>query len=207
MDKQQVLDICWKKRKGELSPHMTWDFLAPQYGFITGEAMKSWFKRHRKSKDIETDFSKTSIHKINKENVAKLLINYNTNTKSKKPRLVVSDIHLPFAIDGWLDFIKETHKKFDCDDEIIINGDLLDFHAFSFHTTEPDAMSGIDEFDKAKAMVKELVSAFPKARYIEGNHDLLIVRRIKEIGIDRRFTKTFHELLELPETWIVTGKR
>lgn len=71
MDKQQVLDICWKKRKGELSPHMTWDFLAPQYGFITGEAMKSWFKRHRKSQDIETDFSKTSIHKINKEKCCK----------------------------------------------------------------------------------------------------------------------------------------
>lgn len=133
----------------------------------------------------------------------KLLINYNTNTKSKKPRLVVSDIHLPFAIDGWLDFIKETHKKFDCDDEIIINGDLWDFHFYSFHTSETDAMSGLDEFDIAKEMTLELVKAFPKVRLTLGNHDNILIRRIKELGIDKRFTKTLHELFNLPQTWII----
>lgn len=118
-----------------------------------------------------------------------------------KPRLVVSDIHLPFAVSGWLDFIKETHARFNCHEEIIINGDLLDFHAISFHTSETDALNHIDEFEQSKIMVKELVKAFPNAVFTMGNHDLLLTRRLADIGIDKRFVKNFHELYDLPQTW------
>lgn len=118
-----------------------------------------------------------------------------------RPRLVISDIHLPFAIDGWLDFIKDTHKRFNCHDEIIINGDLWDFHDYSFHTSETDSDRGIVEFEKAKLMTKQLVEEFPHAKLSLGNHDLLIARKLKEIGIDKRFIKTFHELFDLPKTW------
>jgi hypothetical protein len=118
-----------------------------------------------------------------------------------KPRLVVSDIHLPFAVNGWLDFIKEIHAKYNCHEEIIINGDMLDFHAMSFHTSETDAMTHIDEFEQSKVMVRELVKAFPNVVFTMGNHDLLLTRRLADIGIDKRFVKNFHELYELPQTW------
>ena len=122
-------------------------------------------------------------------------------TDDIKPRLVVSDLHLPFAVDGWLDFIINTHEKYNCHEELIINGDLLDLHQYSFHASETDAMSGIDEFEKAKEDIQKLVSAFPKVKLTMGNHDFIIIRRMKEIGIDQRFMKTFHELLDLPDTW------
>jgi len=121
--------------------------------------------------------------------------------EDRKPRLVVSDIHLPFAINGWLDFLKRTHAKYNCHEEIIINGDMIDYHSLSFHTSETDAMSHIDEFEQSKIMVRELVKAFPKAVFTMGNHDLLLTRRLADIGIDKRFVKNFHELYELPDTW------
>lgn len=124
-------------------------------------------------------------------------------SNNKKPRLVISDIHLPFAIEGWLDFIKNTHSRYNCDEEIIINGDLFDMHQLSFHTSETDALSANDEYELAKSMVGELTKAFPNAKVTLGNHDLIIARRVKELGIDQRFIKTFHELYDLPKTWVL----
>lgn len=125
---------------------------------------------------------------------------------STQPRLVISDLHLPFAVDGWLEFIKATHAKYNCQDEIIINGDLLDLHQFSFHTSETDAMSGNDEFEKAKLEIARLSKEFPNAIFVEGNHDLIMVRKMKEVGIDKRYLKTFHQLLDLPNTWKVVDQ-
>jgi len=193
---QELIDLCWKKRRGEIST--SWDYIAAQNGYTSGEKLRLSFKSWRRKNERES--GKTENVVVGIEDYKKY---YNTLTTDKKPRLVVSDIHLPFAVDGWLEFIKETHKRFDCNDEIIINGDLWDFHFYSFHTTETDAMNGIDEFDKAKTMTKELAKAFPNVKLTLGNHDNLLVRRIKELGIDKRFTKTLHELFELPSTWII----
>lgn len=124
----------------------------------------------------------------------------------QRPRLVISDLHLPFAVEGWLEFIKETHAKYNCQDEIIINGDLLDLHQFSFHTSETDAMGGNEEFSLAKMEIARLVKEFPNAVFLEGNHDLILIRKLKEVGIDKRFMKTFHEILELPNTWKVVDE-
>lgn len=121
--------------------------------------------------------------------------------KANKPRLVISDIHLPFAIDGWLEFIKETHAKFGCHEEIIINGDLFDWHSISFHKSETDAMTANQEYEKTLEQVAKLVEAFPKAKMTIGNHDERIARMNKELGIDKRFLKSLPELFELPNTW------
>lgn len=128
--------------------------------------------------------------------------NTDTNIEfDNRPRLVISDLHLPFAIDGWLDFIKNTHKKYNCHDEIIINGDIWDFHRFSYHTSETDSDDGIIEFEKAKYMTYLLYKEFPNAKITIGNHDMIIIRKLKDLGIDKRFAKTFHEMFELPRTW------
>jgi len=118
-----------------------------------------------------------------------------------KPRLVISDIHLPFAVEGWLDFIKDTHKKFGCHEEIIINGDLFDWHSISFHTSETDAMTATQEYETTLSQVAELVKAFPKVKMTIGNHDDRIARMNKDLGIDKRFLKSLPELFKLPKTW------
>lgn len=125
------------------------------------------------------------------------------NSDDRRPRLVISDVHLPFAVEGWLDFIQETHSKYNCHDEIIINGDLFDFHAISFHEPEPDSMTHIDEHEEAKKKVKLLTKAFPNAVLLIGNHDDRISRKVKSLGIDKRFVKTLPELFDLPDTWKV----
>lgn len=117
-----------------------------------------------------------------------------------KPRLVISDLHLPFAVDNWLDFIKETHSKYNCHEEIILNGDAIDFHAASFHTPETDSDNLNDEFDKAYKMIQALINEFPRIIFLIGNHDARISRKNKELGIHERFLKTFHQLFDLPKT-------
>jgi len=124
----------------------------------------------------------------------------NTEFNGTKPRLVISDLHFPFVVDGWLDFIKDTHKKYNCHEEIIINGDLLDFHAVSFHTKEPDGYTLNEEFEKSFMYVEQLFKEFPNAIWLLGNHDIRIQRQNKELGIHERFLKTFHQLFDLPDT-------
>jgi len=126
--------------------------------------------------------------------------------KVKKPRLVISDIHLPFAIDGWLDFIKQTHAKFGCHEEIIINGDLFDWHSISFHKSETDAMTANQEYEETLRQVALLVDVFPKAKMTIGNHDQRIARMNKELGIDERFLKSLPELFNLPNTWELSSE-
>lgn len=196
---QDVIDICWLKRNGKITA--SWDEIAEKYGYTDGEKIRLAFKSLRRKLDRESKC--VDVCQPMECLFEDFKSNFKTNTQSQKPRLVISDIHLPFAVEGWLEFIKQTHSKFDCDDEIIINGDLIDLHQYSFHTSETSAMSGLDEFDKAKEMVKMLYMSFPKARWILGNHCNIIVRRLKEMGIDKRFTKTFHELFDLPHTWLI----
>ncbi len=123
-----------------------------------------------------------------------------------KPTLVFGDTHLPFAVDGWLDFLKNVHREYDCADTVICTGDLIDLHQYSFHTSETDAMSGIDEYDLANYHVGKLSEAFPNLIWTLGNHDMIIIRRMKEIGIDERFVRTMHELFELPKTWQIVDE-
>ena len=44
--------------------------------------------------------------------------------------LVVSDLHLPFVRNGYLEFVKEQYNKFGCKTVVFI-GDIIDNHAIS----------------------------------------------------------------------------
>jgi hypothetical protein len=43
---KELLDICYKKHNKEIN--LTWEQLAQQYGFSSGENLRSWFKRIRR---------------------------------------------------------------------------------------------------------------------------------------------------------------
>lgn len=120
----------------------------------------------------------------------------------ERPILVFGDTHLPFHKKGYLEFLKQTHAKYNCREDIVICvGDMLDLHGISFHTPDPNAPTAIDEFDLAKEEVAKIAEAFPNLVWLLGNHDNRIVRKVKEFQISQRFIKTFHELLNLPSTW------
>ena len=63
--------------------------------------------------------------------------------------LVISDLHIPYHHKDSFDFLKEIKKQYKPD--FIINiGDLLDFHAISMHSHNPDLPSAGDELKLSK---------------------------------------------------------
>lgn len=125
------------------------------------------------------------------------------SSNSKRPTLVFSDTHYPYHHKGYLEFLKETHKKFNCKEEVICVGDLVDHHAISRFNSEPDAMGDIDEFRIAQREIQRLVKAFPKGVLTTGNHDLIPHRQSATLGISKRYMKSFSQLWDLPKTWRV----
>lgn len=123
---------------------------------------------------------------------------YITSLKSKENRvLVIGDLHEPFCLDAYLDHCIKISKKYGCNRFIQI-GDLIDNHFSSFHTTDPDGMSGGDELDYAIKRIKRWVDAFPKMTITLGNHDRMILRKAFEGGIPKAWIKSFSEVLNAP---------
>ncbi len=120
----------------------------------------------------------------------------------KKPVLVFSDTHAPFAVDGAIDFLRDTYKKEGCG-SIVCAGDLHDNHQMSRHESEMDAMGASDEWLAAQAFTAELCKAFPKGVLVPGNHDLIIKRQLQKAGIIHNVLKTDNELYGLSKGWRV----
>ena len=119
-----------------------------------------------------------------------------------KPIGVFSDTHIPFNHPNYLRFILDTFAKYDVG-MVICLGDLVDNHAISRHQTETRAKSPYDELDMSIAEVKKFTAALPNAVVCLGNHDLIATRQAATLGIGERFLKTFHEIYEVPDTWIL----
>ena len=71
--------------------------------------------------------------------------------------LVISDLHIPYHHKDSFKFLQKIKKQFKPDTVINI-GDLLDFHAISFHEHNPDLPSIGDELTVSKGYIKELES-------------------------------------------------
>lgn len=118
----------------------------------------------------------------------------------KRPVGVFSDIHAPFNHPNYLRFVTDTFKQYKVG-QVVCCGDLIDNHTISRHLKETSAKSACDELDMSIAEVKKFTEAFPVAKLCIGNHDERIISQAATVGIDRRFLKSFSELLELPKTW------
>ena len=108
--------------------------------------------------------------------------------------LVVGDLHLPFTLEGYLEFCKSVYYKYNCD-HVIFMGDVIDNHFSSFHATDPDGMGAGDELDLVLEMIQEWAKVFPKADVCHGNHDLIQLRKAYKEGISKRWIKDFGEVL------------
>ena len=108
--------------------------------------------------------------------------------------LVISDMHLPYQHKDAIKFLAEIKKEFK-PDRIINIGDLLDFHAISMHTHDPDLASPGHELVAARKYVKELESIFPDMVEVESNHSSLVYRRAIKYGMSREFLKEYGDFL------------
>lgn len=115
--------------------------------------------------------------------------------------LVIGDSHLPFEHKGYLPFCLRIKKAFKCT-EVVHIGDLVDNHSMSFHEHDPDGMSPKDEIALSKAKLKAWFKAFPKVSLCLGNHDRMVDRKSKHIGLPSEVFRPFRDIWELPKGWI-----
>lgn len=114
--------------------------------------------------------------------------------------LFIPDLHAPFIKDGVLEFCQEQRDKYHAG-TVIFAGDIVDGHAWSYHEHDPDGMSVGHEINAAKEQLKPWFEAFPNAISLMGNHDLLIQRKARTIGLSNQFIKGFGEVIGAPKTW------
>lgn len=80
-------------------------------------------------------------------------------------------------------------------------GDLVDNHAISYHEHDPDGFSPKDEIIEAKKRLKGWFKAFPEVYLCLGNHDRMVDRKGRTVGLPSEVFKPFRDIWELPIGW------
>lgn len=117
-----------------------------------------------------------------------------------KSILCISDMHHPYSHPDTLNFLKAIAKEYS-PDLVVCLGDEVDFHAVSFHKSNPDLLSPGDELKTAISRLKPFYEFFPKMLILDSNHGSLVYRRIKDAGIPMHVVKPYGETLEAPKGW------
>lgn len=112
--------------------------------------------------------------------------------------LIIGDLHEPFCLDGYLEFCKETYKRYDCN-QVVFIGDIIDNHYSSYHESDADGMGGGQELDLAIERIAKWYEAFPKADVIIGNHDRIIMRKAQSSQVPRKWIKEYKDVLDTPK--------
>jgi predicted phosphodiesterase len=116
--------------------------------------------------------------------------------------LIIGDIHLPVVRPGYLDFCKKIRDKYKTDTTIFI-GDVIDWHAISFHEKEPMCPNTGDEYEQALAALAPWKKTFPTAIITLGNHDCRPERLAKTVAIPETFLKSYNDLWGTPKwSWV-----
>ncbi|MDB2596634.1 hypothetical protein N9Y23_09990 [Pseudomonadales bacterium] len=61
---------------------------------------------------------------------------------------IIGDTHLPFELEGYLDFCIDTFEAWGVDTVVHI-GDMFDNHSLSFHDSEPMLHNVLGEYESA----------------------------------------------------------
>ncbi len=117
--------------------------------------------------------------------------------------LFIADLHAPWILPGYLEWVKSQQLKYKCN-KIIFAGDIVDSGSWSFHEHDPDGLSVKDELHAAKKQLKLAYDMFPEAVVLLGNHDLLISRKAKNAGLSQEFIRDLGDVLEAPKGWEFT---
>jgi len=118
------------------------------------------------------------------------------DAKGKKV-LIISDLHFPFSVDYWFEFLSEIHRRRQYD--IIISiGDEVDNHGISFHENEDGSPSPSKELEMAQDCMRLMATLFPKMYVLTSNHGSLVFRKAKFHGIPYEMLKPLPELYGTP---------
>jgi hypothetical protein len=158
------------------------------------------FKALGHSQLADVIHSSGQLKELSHRQLRRLISDYRDAHKESGNILFVGDLHAPFILPGYLEFCKGLYAKHSCS-RVIFIGDLLDQHAMSFHTTDPDGFSPGDELKYAKKQLIPWYEAFPITDVMMGNHDFRIQRQAKGAGLPKFVLKPYKEVIEAPEGW------
>lgn len=111
--------------------------------------------------------------------------------------LVIGDVHEPVSHPGYLSFCADTYHYMQCDSVISI-GDIVDWHAISFHCRHPNAPGPKDEYELAKEEIQKWNNIFPTMTVTIGNHDERVFRKAADAGIPEFMLRDYAEMWDTP---------
>ncbi len=114
--------------------------------------------------------------------------------------LIIGDPHAPVTRKHYRRFCVATGKKHKCN-KVLIIGDVVDWHAVSFHAANPDGPGPVDEYKLALVEVQKWYRAFPKAMVCIGNHDARPKRLAESVKIPARLLRDYNQQWKTPG-WI-----
>ena len=119
--------------------------------------------------------------------------------------LHIPDIHAPYQHPDALAFLKAVKAAFPID--LVVNaGDELDYHALSFHDSDPDLDSAGVELSKGKKFLQELERVFPTMLICSSNHGSMAYRKAKHHGIPVSMIRSYREVIFAAENGKPTGQ-
>jgi hypothetical protein len=114
--------------------------------------------------------------------------------------LAIGDQHRPFEHPDYLDFIKDTKKRFKA--TTLVNlGDEWDQAALSRYDSDPDGMSAGDERAAAIEASQKWYKAFPNMTVLESNHGVRPFKRAFRAGIPTAYLKPYRDFTCAPSGW------
>lgn len=115
--------------------------------------------------------------------------------------LIIPDLHFPYCHPDSLDFLNKLKHKLN-PTRVICLGDELDYHAMSFHDSDPDLDSAGKELVISLGYIDTLHELFPKMDLLDSNHGSMAYRKQKHHGMPRHLLKNYNEVLCVPrEDW------
>ena len=114
--------------------------------------------------------------------------------------LCISDMHIPYHHPDSISFLAALNEIYS-PDMVVSLGDLVDFHAISFHDSDPDLMSAGDELDVAQEYCRLLEEGFPEMTIIGSNHGDLPLRKFLATGIPKRMLRPYNEIFGVGDGW------
>lgn len=116
---------------------------------------------------------------------------------AQKRVLIIGDTHIPYEMDGYLEFCKKQYDDYECN-EVIHIGDLIDSHVTSRHPALADAASAGDELDLAIDRLKKWYEVFPRVKVCTGNHDTRVYKIASDSKIASKWIRNYNEVLGVP---------
>jgi len=114
--------------------------------------------------------------------------------------LVISDLHAPYHHKDAIAFLAHIKKKYK-PTRIVNVGDEVDYHALSFHASDPDLDSAGVELERAAFTMQQLEKLFPEMDLVHSNHGSMVYRKAKVNGMPRHALKGYNEILGVGEGW------